>query len=279
MAGKILVVGATGTVGAPLVKQLAARGESVRAASRHGVGAPGVEAVRVDLTDSSSVAAAMQDVDRAYFLVPSGRLDSKELMLPIIAAAAARRIKVVLQSVFGVDADDSIPYRQVEIALQKSGTPFVILRPNWFSDNFHTYWKAGVASGQIAVPAGDGKTSFIDARDIAESAAAALTTNTFDGRAFNLTGPEALSYADAAGVLSHVLGRAIHYTAIDDEAFVAGAMGAGVPADYAKFLAAIFYPVRQGWTAAVTSDVATLTGSAPRSVETYARDHVAELTK
>ena len=48
-------------------------------------------------------------------------------------------------SVFGVEADDSIPYRQVEIALfEKSGVPFVILRPNWFADNFHIFWKAGI---------------------------------------------------------------------------------------------------------------------------------------
>jgi len=78
-------------------------------------------------------------VDRAYVMLPTGYVNVKELLLPVIQAAAERRVKVVFQSVFGVDADDSIPYRQVEIALEKSGTPYVILRPNWFSDNFHTF--------------------------------------------------------------------------------------------------------------------------------------------
>jgi uncharacterized protein YbjT (DUF2867 family) len=210
-------------------------------------------------------------------MLPTGYVDSKGLLKPVIEALAARRVKVVLQSVFGVDADDSIPYRQVEIALGRSGTPFVILRPNWFADNFHTFWKAGIDHGQIALPAGAGKSSFIDARDIADSAAAALTTTRCDGQAFNLTGPGALSYENAASLLTQVLGRSVAYTAIDEAAFVGLLTGAGVPADYASFLASIFLPVREGWTAAVTDAVQTLAGHPPRSLATYAKDHAAEL--
>ena len=109
----------------------------------------------------------------------------------------------------------SIPYRQVEIAIEKSGVPYVILRPNWFADNFHIFWKAGIDHGVIAVPAAEGKTSFIDSRDIAASAAAALTSSRFDGKAFNLTGPAALSYGEAAEILSAVLGRKIAYQPLD----------------------------------------------------------------
>jgi uncharacterized protein YbjT (DUF2867 family) len=151
----------------------------------------------------------------------------------------------------------------------------VILRPNWFADNFHTFWLPGIHHGVIALPAGQGATSFIDARDIAASAAGALTTSRFDGQALNLTGPEALTYAQAAAILSEVAGRSIAYTPIDDEAFIATLTGAGVPADYARFLATIFHPVREGWTAAVTPTVESLSGKAPRSLRTYARDHAA----
>lgn len=59
---------------------------------------------------------------------------------------------------------------------------------------------------------GEGRTRFIDARDIAESAAGALTTDRFDGQAFTLTGPEALTYGDAAALLSTMLGKPIRYT-------------------------------------------------------------------
>lgn len=277
MSQKILVLGATGNVGHPLVQALLRKGEQVKAASRTGKPVAGAEAAVFDYARPETFPAAFEGVDRAYVMLPAGYVNQKELLLPVIQAAAERRVKVVFQSAFGVDADDSIPYRQVEIALEKSGTPYVILRPNWFSDNFHTFWKAGIEHGQIALPAGDGKSSFIDVRDIAESAAAALTTDRFDGQAFNLTGPEAIGYGQAAQLLSEVIGKSIAYTPIDDQAFIGMLTGAGVSGAYASFLASIFYPVREGWAAAVTDHVQILTGKAPRSLETYARDHAQAL--
>jgi Predicted nucleoside-diphosphate-sugar epimerases len=277
MSGKILVLGATGTVGTPLVAELMAAGATVKAASRTGRPVHAAEGTVFDFANPASFGPAFEDVDRAYVLLPTGYVQSRELLIPVIDAAATRGVKVVLQSVFGVDADDSIPYRQVELALERSGTPHVILRPNWFADNFHTFWKAGVAGGRIAVPAGTGRTSFIDARDIAASAAAALSSNRFDGRAFNLTGPAAFGYAEAATILADVVGHPVEYLPVDDAAFVGQLGAAGVPVEYASFLASIFHPVREGWTATVTSDVETLTGRAPRSLATYARDHAAEL--
>jgi len=273
---KILVLGATGHVGRPLVKDLLARGEVVKAASRSGKPVEGAEGVAFDVL-KPNFETLFTGVDRLYLLLPTGYVDAQGLLLPIVAAATARKVKIVFQSVFGVDADDSIPYRQVEIAIEKSGAPYVILRPNWFADNFHIFWKAGIDHGVIAVPAADGKSSFIDVRDVAASAAAALTSARFDGKAFNLTGPAALSYAEAAEILSSVLGRKIAYQAITTEAFVTMLTGAGVPTDYAEFLGAIFYPVREGWAAAVTEDVRTLTGHAPLSLRKYAEDNTALL--
>lgn len=277
MTGKILVLGATGNVGTSLVKALVEKGENVKAATRSGKAVAGAEGVAFDYTDAATFGPAFEGVDRAYVMLPAGYVNARELLLPVIEAAAARKVKVVFQSVFGVDADDSIPYRQVEIALEKSGTRYVILRPNWFADNFHTYWKAGIDHGTIAVPAAEGKSSFIDTRDIADSAAAALTSNAFDNKAFNLTGPEALGYAEAAKLLSEITGKPIAYQPVDDATFVGILTGAGVSDDYANFLAAIFHPVREGWTAPVSDAVQTLTGHAPRSLATYAIDNAAAL--
>ncbi len=277
MSGQILVFAANGNVGQPLVEALLAKGEQVKAASRTGKAVGGAQGVAIDIDDPSTLAAAFEGVDRVFLLAPTGSLDITGRLLPVVEAAAARKVKVVLMTALGVDADDAIPYRQVELALERSGTPFVILRPNWFADNFQTFWKPGIDHGVIAVPAADGKTSFIDRRDIAESAAAALTTDRFDGRAFNLTGPEALGYGEAAAILSRVTGKAIAYTPVSDDAFVGILMGAGVPDAYARFLATLFHPVREGWTAGITGDVETLTGHAPRTLETYARDNAARL--
>ncbi|MBY8072677.1 SDR family oxidoreductase [Vibrio fluvialis] len=274
---KVLVLGASGHVGQPLVAELLAKGEQVKAASRSGKAFGAAEGVVFDFADPTTFDAAFDGVDRAYVMLPGGYVESKALLEPVIQAASERNVKVVFQSVLGVDADDSIPYRQVEIALENSGVPYVILRPNWFADNFHTYWKAGIDQGVIGVPAGEGKSSFIDVRDIASSAAAALTTNRFDNQAFNLTGPEALSYAQAAQKISAALGKPVAYQAMEEGAFCDLLKSVGVPADYAEFLTSIFYPVREGWTAGVSDAVATLTGNAPRSLDEYIADHLAEL--
>ncbi|WP_370674882.1 SDR family oxidoreductase [Pleomorphomonas sp. PLEO] len=278
MAGKILVLGATGNIGRPLIKALMARGEAVKAASRSGKPVDGAEGVVFDVVDPMTFPTAFEGVDRAFVMLPGGYTEAKALLLPVIEAAATRGVKVVLLSVLGVDADDSIPYRQAEIALEKSGVRWVVLRPNWFTDNFINYWKPGIAAaGVIAVPAADGKSSFIDVRDIADSAAAALTTDRFDGKAFNLTGPQALGYAEAAALISDAIGKPVSYLAVDDDAFVGALVGAGVPEVYARFLASIFYPVRQGWTAVVTDDVRTLTGHPARAVTAWVKENAEAL--
>jgi uncharacterized protein YbjT (DUF2867 family) len=276
MTDKILVTGANGTVGRPLVQALLARGERVKAASRGGAWPADVaadsaaarllEPVAFDHLNPATWGPALEGVNRVFLMLPSGHVQAQAVLLPLVQALAERGVKIVFMSVLGVDADDSIPYRQVELAIERSGTPFVTLRPNWFADNFHTFWGAGVAQGLMQLPAGQGASSFIDARDIAEAAAAALVRTDVNGCAFNLTGPEALSYTQAAEVLSRVLQRPVRYEAVSDDVFVAQMQQAGLPADYAQFLAGIFFPVRQGWTAVVSDGVQQLTGRAPRSL-------------
>lgn len=276
MSNKILVTGANGTIGQHLVANLLAKGESVKAASRSGKAPADAEGVAFDYTGATNFDELFAGVDRVYVMVPAGYLNVLELLTPIITEAAKRQVKVVFQTAMGVDADDSTPYRQLERLLERSGTPYVILRPNWFADNFHSYWLHGVQTGLITVPAAEGKVSFIDVRDIAASATAALTQEKFNHQAFNLTGPAALSYGEAAAMLSAVLGRTIAYQSIDDASFISHLTAAGVPNEYANFLASIFYPVREGWTAAVSDAVQELTGQAPRSLATYAKDNAAK---
>lgn len=277
MSNTVLVIGANGTIGQHTVANLLAQGVAVKAASRSGTAVAGAQGVVFDYVGKTDFDALFEGVSSAYVMVPAGYLNVVELLTPIIHEAAKRQVKVVLQTALGVDADDNIPYRQVELALEHSGTPYVILRPNWFSDNFHTYWIHGVQGGTLAIPAGEGKSSFIDVRDIAASAAAALTNDTFNGKAFNLTGPQALSYGEAAALLSKALNRSVTYQALDDASFVANLTTAGVPKDYAEFLAVLFHPVREGWTAGVTGAVKELTGHEPRSLETYVQDNLAKL--
>lgn len=119
---KILVLGANGNVGRPLVENLVTKGEAVKAATRSGAAIAGAETVGFDIANPD-FDTAFADVDRLYLMLPAGNLAITELLLPVVAEAAKRNVKIVFQSVLGVDADDSIPYRQVEFAIEKSGAP------------------------------------------------------------------------------------------------------------------------------------------------------------
>ncbi len=269
MSGKILVVGATGNIGAPLVQELVKRGEAVKAGTRTKPAQlpAGTEWARLDLADASTFDAALADVNAAYVLAPGGTLDPIATLKPFLEAAVARKVKVVLQTAMGVEADDSIPYRQLELYLAGSGTPWVVIRPNWFVDNLVNYWGGGVVNGVLRIPAGDAASSLIDTRDIAAAAAGALTSDAHNGKAFVLTGPAARTYTEATALLSDALGKTVTYTPVAGETFVTEAVSHGVPKPYAEFLAAIFVPVANGWTAVVTDDVKTLSGKGPRSLE------------
>ena len=272
MSGEILVLGATGHVGRRLVPELVRRGERVRAASRGGAAVAGAPGVRFDYRDPSTHEAAFAGVDRVFALVPTGQLDSPGLLGPVIEGAARQGARIVMMTAMGADADEAIPYRRAERLLEASGAPWVVIRPNWFMDNFHTFWAEDLRRGLLELPAGDGRTSFIDARDIAAAAAGALTSDRFDGRGFDLTGPEALSYGEAMAVLGEAEGRPIGYRSTDDTAFVARMTGAGMAEDYARFLAAILGVVREGHAARVTGAVEALSGRPPRDLRSYARE-------
>jgi uncharacterized protein YbjT (DUF2867 family) len=275
MKQRILVLGSTGNVGQHLVPSLLAAGENVVAASRQAKSEPTsshLQTVRLDLHDPSTFAPALENVDRVFIVAPAGYLASNLLLGPFLDVALSAPRRFVLQTAEGVQYNDEAPLRQLELRLEASGRPYVFLRPNWFMDNFHTFWRGPIeASGVIPVPAGDSRSAFIDALDIADAASAALRSERFDGQAFSLTGPQALSYAEAAAILSRELGRSISYQHVEDGVFTQSMIEAGLPADYSGFLALLFSFVRQGAASQVTDAVQQLTGHAPRTLEAYAQ--------
>jgi uncharacterized protein YbjT (DUF2867 family) len=216
---------------------------------------------------------ALRDVDRLFMVSPPEAAGDR-LLGPFLEAAVRRVERVVLMTANGVESSEEIPLRKVERSLERSGVPYTILRPTWFMQNFHAVWLPTIkATGTIQVPAAQSRTAFIDVRDIAECAAAALTQEGFTGRAFTLTGGEALTYGEAAAVLTRVTGRHIDYEPVDDERFYGGLFNAGMPPDYAAMLVTLFQAVRAGNAARVSDGVRTLTGKSPRTLEGYARDY------
>ncbi len=268
-----LVIGASGTVGSELSRLLAASGQTVRRATSQAPTQAGQ--VHLDLVRGSGLAAALDGVDRAFLLAPPGHTNQHELLAPVIDAARERGLRrVVLMSAMGANADDSAPLRRAELHLERSGLPWNVIRPNWFMQNFHTFWLHGILTqGRILLPVGRAKGSFIDARDIAAVAASLLSRDDLADRDFDLTGGEALDHDEVAALLSRETGRDIRFQDIPPEAMLEGLIGAGLPHDYAEFLVLILGFFKAGYAERCTDAVQAITGRAPRRFADYAREH------
>ncbi len=268
-----LVIGANGTVGSALVKLLQDQGHAVRRATSRPATQPGD--VHLNLVTGEGRTQAFAGVERAFLLSPPGFTNQDALLNPLIDAARAQGLrKVVLMSAMGANADPNGPLRQAELHLEQSGVPYNIIRPNWFMQNFNSYWLQGIlVQGKILLPAGKAKGSFIDARDIAAVAAALLSRSDLNNRDFDLTGGVALDHDQVAAILSRETGRSIGYQEVTPEAMREGLLGAGLPPDYAEFLLVILGFFKAGYAERVTDAVQTITGRAPITFEQYAKDY------
>ena len=267
---KTLVVGANGTVGSNLVRLLAAKGETVLKATSKQAHKP--DEVHLNLATGEGRAAAFAGISRAFLLSPPGFTNQDELMIPPIDAAKAAGVaKIVLMTAMGANADENSPMRKAELHLERSGIAYNIVRPNWFMQNFNSYWIASIlADGKIRLPVGTAKGSFIDARDIAAVAGELLLANRFDGRAFDLTGSEALDHDEVAAILTRETGKKIAFEDIAPEAMLQGPhrFGRGQAFFAAAREAAARLAVPFGWRMAFVPGVGHSNGGmAPRAVE------------
>ena len=276
MSHQNLVIGASGTVGSALVQNLRARGQTVRLATSRAPTQP--DQVQVDVLQRQGLEAAFQGVQRAFLMAPPGYVPQDHLLVPLIEQARAAGVqKVVLMSAMGADAAPDTPLRKAELALEASGLAWNTIRPNWFMQNFHTFWVQGIREqGRIFLPIGSARGSFIDARDIADVAAELLLSETHVNQAFDLTGAEALNHDEVAAILSRETGRDIRHQEIPPEAMLQGLLGAGLPAPYAEFLVVILGYFAAGYAERRTDAVQRITGRAPRSFAAYAREFRAQ---
>ena len=270
---KTLVIGASGTVGTELTRLLAALGHEVLSATHRAPQRPGQ--VQVDLAAKQGLVAAFAGVERAFLLSPPGYANHDELLVPLIDEARRQGLKkVVLMSAMGANADPNAPLRKAELALENSGLAWNIVRPNWFMQNFHTFWLQGIREhGAIFLPVGRAKGSFIDARDIAAVAAELLSRSDLDGRDFDLTGPEALNHDEVAEILSRETGRRITFEDITPDAMRQALLGAQLPPAYAEFLVTILGFFKAGYSERTTDAVQSIVGRAPGTFAQYAKDY------
>lgn len=272
----ILVSNANGKVGHEVAKALLAAGQSVRIGARAVDKAkaefPGAEIVELDFARPATLAAAVNGVGAVFSATPYELLPNAEQEL-IAAAKAAGVKRFVKLSAMGVDGDPNSPHMLAEKALRELGLAWTALRPTFFMQNYTTMMAPSVRAGAIYEAAGEGATSFVDARDIAAVAVAALTKPGHDGKIYTLTGPSALTRKEVAAALSQAIGKPVAYIAIDDAA-LRGAM-AGAPPALTELMSALYGAVRQGYTAHVAGDIAEVTGRPARDFVAFSADHVA----
>jgi uncharacterized protein YbjT (DUF2867 family) len=273
---RVLVTGASGNVGAPLVEHLVAGGARVLVASREGTRAPvGTRAVRFDFEDPSTHAPALAGVEKVFLLRPPAISDVKRHLLPVVRAAKDAGVRhVVFLSLLGVEKNRRMPHAHVERFLLEAGVPHTFLRPSFFMQNLSTTHRDDIREhGELFVPAGRGRTGFIDARDIAAVAARTLLEDGHEGRAYDLTGSEALTYAEVAALFTEVLGRPIRYPEPGALRFAARWYQRKQPVAFIAVMTGIYTVCRLGLAGTVTPETQTLLGRAPISMRQFIQDH------
>jgi uncharacterized protein YbjT (DUF2867 family) len=230
-----------------------------------------LDRVYVNLATGENVHAAFDGIDRAFFISPPGFADQYKILSPLIQEAKRRGLKkVVLMTAMGANAVETTPFRRAEIELEKSGLNYNIIRPNWFLQNFSTFWAEGIKTNNlIALPAGQAKVSFIDARDVSEVAANLLIDDRRNNKDFDLTGPIGVDHLEVAESIGNAMGRRIDYKDIPSDVLKSKLVGAGFPVDYVDFMMSIFGFLREGYNARTTSHVAEILGRNPLSLSDY----------
>ncbi|WP_250031064.1 NmrA family NAD(P)-binding protein [Paractinoplanes maris] len=258
-----LLIGGTGKTGRRVADRLRRQGIDVRVASRH-------SATRFDWNDESSWEPAL-DGQRAAYLTfyPDLGLPGAADRVGALAELAARRgvEQLVLLSGRGEPLA-----REAELRVQNAGTGWTIVACSWFAQNFSEDFLAGAAAGgDIRLPAGDVAEPFVDAGDIADVVAAALTDPRHRGRRYELTGPRALTFTEVAAELSRAAGRTIRYTAVDHEEYEGILRDAGLPVE----LGDMFRGILDGRNAEPADGVQEALGRAARGFAEYATEAAA----
>ncbi|MFE0651103.1 NAD(P)H-binding protein [Streptomyces sp. NPDC059534] len=258
----ILVTGASGTIGSHVVRLLAERGVAFRAMSRH----ERPDGVRADFDDPESLARAVADVD-AVFLVTVPPVPSADHDIALVTAAQAAGVrKIVKLSAIGSGerfdgATVGAWHLAAEEAIEASGLAWTMLRPPSFASNFLWHRPLIQAGDPIPNLTGDSRQAIVDPRDVAAAAVAALTDEAHNGRRYDLTGPDLLTFADQATILERVLQRPVKITDTSTLASLPPDMTTGI--NWA----------RAGGAAYITDHLPRVLGRPAGTFEQWALDH------
>lgn len=276
----ITVFGATGTTGAPLVDALLAKGAKVRAvtsdpAKAEGLAARGCEAVVADYTDRAALERACAGAERIYLVTPAHQ-DMRRWKANAIGAAKAAGVRhVVLATGLGASPKARLTFgmwhSETQELLKESGLDWTFLQPTYFMQNL--LWHAeSIARDSVYHDDLGGPVAWIDARDIGDVAAEALTGTGHEGKAYGLTGPEALPGDAIAALLSEATGRTVTCAPLPPDRAKARMIGNGMHPDVAAAMVELTSIAPKGYLAGIETTVSEVLGRPARRF----RDFVAE---
>jgi uncharacterized protein YbjT (DUF2867 family) len=274
----VWIEGATGKAGRRVVEALTAAAVPVRAASRHpGDADDSVTPVRFDWYEEKTWAPAVGNAEAVFLKGLDSDANAAAIIARFLAAIPAVR-SVVLMSAVGVDrTPDDAPRRAVELAVQNSGKPWTILRPNWFLQNFDedewVFAKALRETDELYAGSGKSCVGFTDTRDLADAAAKVLTNEGHDGRDYTITGPESLTFEEVAETLAKASGRPIHHVDATQAEHRKHFAKSGRPDAWINHMLHLFKLVRAEVFSPVTDEFERLTGKPPRTLTAYAEEN------
>lgn len=285
----VFVIGGSGNIGQRVVRALVERDTKVTALVREAEGEPdpgsalalpGVRRVRGDLRDAAALRAGAEGCEAVFVLTPHSP-DQVELQNAAVDVAADVGARIVKLSSWGpaVREDSPVPgARRHWITQQhilKRGLPYTILCPNYFMQVLINRYAGEVRrSGRLVSPAGTRGISMIDAQDVADVAAAVLTTDGHDGQTYTLSGPTAPTYSDIAALLTDLTHRKVEYHDLSEREFEDWMASENRQPWETAHAAGIFGLYRQGVGETVTDDVYRITGRRPRSIDAFLASNI-----
>ncbi len=286
MIANILVTGATGNVGTEVVRLLSDLDYPVIAAVRNPIESQksfgsNVRCVPFDFTNSDTFADAFAGINKLFLMRPPAISDIDRITPALNAAKRSGVEEIIFLSIIGANKNIIVPHYAIERAIEQLNIPAVFLRCSFFMQNLNTTHREDIRlRDRLFMPAGNGKTSFIDVRDIAAIAVKFLTEEHHQSqelseinRAYDLTGAVALTYSEVATIFTNVIGRPIHYTNPPIPIFIWQMVQQGFPLQFVLVMVGIYTTARLGFADLVTSDVQQLLGCSPISIDRYVEDY------
>ncbi|MCM3805125.1 NAD(P)H-binding protein [Streptomyces sp. DR7-3] len=277
----VLVTGGTGKTGKTLVRELRDAGVRARAASRNPAAAD-PDAIRFDWSDPTTFGPALDGMDRVFLLPPVESVDPLPLVEPFLRQArraGVRRLVMLGSAIVLPNAPSAVEMaarvraRPGGVVLRASGFMQNFLRPHPLAEHIHRH-------GVIRTAAGDGEVGWVDARDIAASAAALLADPGADARSdYLVTGPHGMSYPQAARIITARTGRQVRVERMTEQEQAAAYRASGMPTEFAAALAAVERGIKEGREDQVSTAVLELTGRPPRAFADFVSEHAAEWTR